>query len=231
MKGIYFSRVTARGEGKEDSFVEFKPGLNIVRGRSNTGKTAILRCIDFALGKEKGLPIDESFGYSQVELVVQANAGTIGITRNFHRNQVEVVTDIPNKTSGKYNLTHSQSKKNNLPVLSDLLLSAMGIPAPCQVIKNIDFMKAPLTLRTFLHMMFFVNNDIGKVESVLEPTESTQKTIFLSSLLYLMNGFNFAEHEEQTKKEIRIAQRTAIMNYVKKKIGNTAEKKKNLPNK
>ena len=228
MKGIFFRRVTARGEGQQDSFVDFNPGLNIIRGRSNTGKTAIIRCIDFALGKTGGLPIDESFGYNQVELTVQTPLGTVGITRDFHRDQVTVATDIPNKANGKYNLTHSQSKKNNLPVLSDLLLGAIGIPTPCSIIKNIDFKKEPLTLRTFLHMMLFINNDIGKVESVLEPSDSTRKTIFFSSLLYLMNGSNFADQEEQTKKEIRIAQRNAIMKYVNAQIGNAAEKRKKL---
>ena len=230
MAGIYFSRVTARGEGKRDSFVDFKPGLNIIHGRSNTGKTAILRCIDFALGKEKVLPIDESFGYNQVELIIQTENGTIGITRHFHRDQVNVVTDIKGKASGKYNLKHSQTQKNGLPVLSDLLLEAMGIPAPCMIIKNIDFVKAPLTLRTFLHMIFFINIDIGKEESVLEPIKETQKTIFLSSLLYLMNGSNFAEQEEQTKKEIRIAQRNAVANYVSNQISNASTKKKELDN-
>lgn len=228
MAGIYFNRVTVRGKGKRDSFVDFKPGLNIIHGRSNTGKTAILRCIDFALGKEKILPIDESFGYDEVELIVQTDSGTISITRHFHHDQVYVATDIKGKKNGKYNLKHSQSKRNGLPVLSDLLLEAMGIPAPCTIVKNIDFAKTPLTLRTFLHMMFFINSDIGNVKSVLEPSDSTQKTIFLSSLLYLMNGYNFAEQEEQTKKEIRIAKRNAIVEYVNTQISNTSAKKKQL---
>ena len=227
MAGIYFSRVTASGKGKRDSFVNFTPGLNIICGRSNTGKTAVARCIDFALGKTGDLPIDESFGYDQVELLVQTADGTIGITRNFHKDQVEVKTDIPDK-AGKYNLTYRQHKRNGLPVLSDLLLSAMGIPTPCQIIKNINFQRTPLTIRTFLHMLLFLNNDIGKVESVLEPTESTNKTVFFSSLLYLMTGSNFSEQDEQTKKEIRIAERNAILRYVNTQISNVAEKKKAL---
>ncbi|WP_302950127.1 AAA family ATPase [uncultured Selenomonas sp.] len=228
MAGIYFSRVTARGKGKRDSFVDFTPGLNIICGHSNTGKTAIARCIDFALGKIGDFPIDETFGYDQVELLVQAADGTISITRKFHKDQVDVITNIPGMISDKYNLKYSQSQRNGLPVLSDLLLSAMGIPVPCMVIKNIDFKRAPLTLRTFLHMLIFLNNDIGKVESVLEPKESIQKTVFLSSLLFLMTGSNFPEHDEQTKKEIRIAERNAILRYVNRQISNVAEKKKVL---
>lgn len=228
MAGIYFSRVTARGKGKRDSFVDFTPGLNIICGRSNTGKTAIARCIDFALGKMGEPPIDEPLGYDQVELLVQAAAGTIGITRNFGKNQVDVKTDIPGVYSGKYNLNHSQSKTTALPVLSDLLLNVMGIPTPCMVIKNIDFKRAPLTLRTFLHMLIFLNNDIGNVKSVLEPKESIQKTVFFSSLLFLMTGFNFPEQDEQTKKEIRIAEQNAVTRYVNRQISNVAEKKKVL---
>ena len=228
MAGIYFSRVTARGKGKRDSFVDFTPGLNIICGRSNTGKTAVARCIDFALGKMGEPPIDEPLGYDQVELLVQAAEGTISITRKFHKDQVDVKTDIPGMTSDKYNLKYSQSQRNGLPVLSDLLLNAMGIPVPCMVIKNIDFKRAPLTLRTILHMLLFLNNDIGKVESVLEPKESIQKTVFLSSLLFLMTGSNFPEHDEQTKKEIRITERNAILRYVNRQISNISEKKKVL---
>lgn len=228
MAGIYFSRVTARGKGKRDSFVDFTPRLNIICGRSNTGKTAVARCIDFALGKMGEPPIDEAFGYDQVELLVQAAAGTIGITRNFDKNQVDVMTDIPGVYSGKYNLMHSQSKTTGLPVLSDLLLNVMGISTPCMVIKNIDFKRAPLTLRTFLHMLLFLNNDIGNVKSMLEPSESTKKTVFFSSLLFLMTGSNFPEQDEQTKKEIRIAERNAVTRYVNRQISNVAEKKKAL---
>ena len=104
MAGIYFSRVTARGIGKRDSFVDFTPGLNIICGRSNTGKTAVARCIDFALGKMGDLPIDETFGYDEVELLVQAADGTISITRKFHKDQVDVITNIPGMMSDKYNL-------------------------------------------------------------------------------------------------------------------------------
>ena len=228
MAGIYFSRVTARGIGKRDSFVDFTPGLNIICGRSNTGKTAVARCIDFALGKMSDFPIDETFGYDEVELLVQAADGTIGITRNFGKNQVDVATNIPGMYSGKYNLTHSQSKTTGLPVLSDLFLKAMGISLPCKIIKNIDSKRTPLTLRTFLHMMIFLNNDIGNVESVLEPKESIQKTVFFSSLLFLMTGSDFPEYKEQPKKEIRIAERNAILRYVNTQISNISEKKKVL---
>ena len=41
MRNFYFESVTARGTGKQESTITFTPGLNIIQGRSNTGKTAI----------------------------------------------------------------------------------------------------------------------------------------------------------------------------------------------
>ena len=77
-------------------------------------------------------------------------------------------------------------------------------------------------------MLIFLNNDIGNVKSVLEPKESIQKTVFFSSLLYLMNGSNFPKQDEQTKKEIRIAEQEAVTKYVNRQISNVTEKKKAL---
>ena len=46
MGEFYITKVTARGSGKKDSSVDLRPGLNIIQGRSNTGKTCIIKCID-----------------------------------------------------------------------------------------------------------------------------------------------------------------------------------------
>ena len=58
MDKFYIQKIVARGSGKTDSSVSFEPGLNIIQGRSNTGKTCIVRGIDFAFGGKK-LPFDE----------------------------------------------------------------------------------------------------------------------------------------------------------------------------
>ena len=61
MGEFYITKVTAKGSGKQDSSVYLRPGLNIIQGRSNTGKTCIIKCIDFCFGS-KTKPFDDSFG-------------------------------------------------------------------------------------------------------------------------------------------------------------------------
>lgn len=177
MSDFYIMRVTAKGNGKSDSIIDFHPGLNIIQGRSNTGKTCIIKCIDFCFGS-KAKPFDECLGYDTIELSIHTGKGDISITRTFGKNQVDVVTNVPGFENGKYDLNPT-NKKEPLPILSDLLLSSIGIEGEHFVIKNKNFEKKRLTWRTFLHVLLFHVNDIAKESSIIEPEQATEKTALL----------------------------------------------------
>lgn len=230
MGDFYITKVAAKGSGKTDSFIDLQPGLNIIQGRSNTGKTCIIKCIDFCLGS-KTKPFGESFGYTTIELHLHTAKGNIQITRNFGKNQVEVVTDVPGYDSGTYDLQYNKKKKEPLPVLSDLLLSAIGIEGEHFIVKNKYFEKNRLTWRTIQHLLLFSVADISKETSVIEPQQAVEKTAFLSALLFLLTGKDFSEEEAKTRKEIRIARKRAVEEYVNKKISSVADKKKELEEK
>jgi len=60
------------GSGKAPASVRFVAGANVISGTSDTGKSYILRCIDYVLGAEElKKKIDEAVGYefAQVEFV------------------------------------------------------------------------------------------------------------------------------------------------------------------
>lgn len=226
MSEFYIKKVTAKGSRKADSSIDLQPGLNIIKGRSNTGKTVIIKCIDFCFGsKEK--PFDESFGYTTIEISIHTPKGDINISRELGKNQVEVATNVPSLSSGTYDLKPSK-KKVPLPVLSDLLLASIGIEGEHQIVKNKDFGKRRLTWRTFSNILLFHVSDIAKTGSIIEPEQGTEKTAMLSALLFLLSGKDFAEEDAQTKKEIRVARKHAVEEYVNKKIQLAAEKKKEL---
>ncbi|MDN0043803.1 AAA family ATPase [Mediterraneibacter glycyrrhizinilyticus] len=226
MGEFYITKVTAKGSGKQDSSVDLRPGLNIIQGRSNTGKTCIIKCIDFCFGS-KTKPFDDSFGYDTIDLSIHTGKGNITISRVLGKNQVEVTTDVPGFDSGTYDLRPSK-KKEPLPILSDLLLSSIGIEGEHHIVSNKDFNKRRLTWRTFLHILLFHVSEIAKETSVIEPEQGTEKTPFLSSLLFLLSGRDFAESDAKTKKEIRVARKRAVEEYVNKKIQSAADKKKDL---
>lgn len=74
MAGYIFKELRLTGENKKDAIVQFKHGLNIISGPSNTGKTFIFDCLDFMLGssdKLKGIP--EIKGYSSIFLEIEAD--------------------------------------------------------------------------------------------------------------------------------------------------------------
>lgn len=227
MSEFYITKVLAKGSGKTDSFVELQPGLNLIQGRSNTGKTCIIKCIDFCFGG-KNKPFDDSLGYTTIELSLHTPKGNIQITRSFGKNKVEVVTNVPGYDNCTYDLKFNPKKKEPAPLLGDLLLASIGIEDGQYIYKNKYFDTQKMSWRTILPLLLFSVTDIVKETSVIEPTQGTEKTAFLSSLLLLLNGKEFAEVDSKTKKEIRVARKKAIEEYVNKKISDVSEKKKTL---
>lgn len=227
MSKFYITKVLAKGSGKTDSFVELQPGLNLIQGRSNTGKTCIIKCIDFCFGG-KNKPFDDSLGYTTIELSLHTPKGNIQITRSFGKNKVEVVTNVPGYDSCTYDLKFNPQKKEPAPLLGDLLLASVGIEDEQYIYKNKYFDTQKMSWRTILPLLLFSVTDIVKETSVIEPTQGTEKTAFLSSLLLLIYGKEFANIDPKTKKEIRVARKKAVEEYVNKKIVAISEKKKAL---
>ena len=227
MSDFYISKVLARGSGKTDSFVELQPGLNLIQGRSNTGKTCIIKCIDFCFGG-KNKPFDDSLGYTTIELSLHTPKGNIQITRSFGKNKVDVVTNVPGYDSCTYDLKFTPKKKEPAPLLGDLLLASIGIEDGQYIYKNKQFDTQKMSWRTILPLLLFSVTDIVKETSVIEPTQGTEKTVFLSALLLLIYGKEFANIDPKTKKEIRVAKKKAVEEYVNQKIVTISEKKKVL---
>ena len=50
MAGFYIKSIIARSNSKEDAVIDFTSGLNIIQGRSDTGKSCVLKCMEFAFG-------------------------------------------------------------------------------------------------------------------------------------------------------------------------------------
>lgn len=61
---FFIEKIVASGAGKKESTIVFKPGANIIYGPSNTGKTYIVKCIDFLFGSDAD-PFDSSSGYDR----------------------------------------------------------------------------------------------------------------------------------------------------------------------
>ena len=47
---LKLTKLILAGENKKDAIINFKGGLNVIAGASDTGKSFAFECIDFALG-------------------------------------------------------------------------------------------------------------------------------------------------------------------------------------
>ncbi|NOT97242.1 MAG: hypothetical protein HOP00_13180 [Nitrospira sp.] len=73
--GFAIRRLALLGQGKAPAEVTFARGLNVVAGPSDTGKSFIAHCLDYALGSGDPLKeIPQADGYSSVILEIEANS-------------------------------------------------------------------------------------------------------------------------------------------------------------
>lgn len=66
MENFMIERLRVSGSGKVDGVINFNDGLNIIRGRSNTGKTWILKCIYYLFSSDTR-PYSPLTGYTDIE--------------------------------------------------------------------------------------------------------------------------------------------------------------------
>ena len=225
MAKFYIERIVAHGDQRSDAVVSFGEGLNIIQGYSDTGKTCVIKCIDFIFGSSE-IPFDESTGYNKVTMTINTDKGQIDLSRIIGKNQVYVVSCNEDIESGTYDLTYKKNQKK--PVLNSVWLKLLGIDGEPMIAKNSDFERKHLTWRTILQMLLIPEDDIARSASIVVPEQHTEKTLFLSALLYLVTGRDFAENDAQTKKEIRVARRKAVEEYVNKQLSGVADRRKSI---
>ncbi len=77
MAGYIYKELRLTGINKKDAFILFSPGMNVISGPSNTGKTFIFDCIDYMSGSSIKLRnIPQLKGYSNIFLEIESNNKT-----------------------------------------------------------------------------------------------------------------------------------------------------------
>lgn len=222
---FYIERLIVSGQGKKDSIVEFDKGVNIIYGPSNTGKTYIIKCIDFIFGSVKE-PIDSSTGYEYITLVLKTDVGSITMSRKLGENKIHVSSTDPKISSGKYN---SKASGNNYDkTVNSVWLSLIGINNKHYIISNENYKKQILSWRTFSHMFMLSEAKIISEESAILSGYDTSNTATLSSLIFLLTGQDFSETDVKESKEIKEAKKNAVKVYINKELFRLSERNQEL---
>lgn len=113
--GFQLRRLTLVGRGVPNAEVQFREGLNVVSGPSDTGKTFIVQCIDYMLGG-KNVPesIPEAAPYETVRLALDVldDGDEIVLERSIHGGDFRLVShgQVDQHLSAK----HSSNDKNSV---------------------------------------------------------------------------------------------------------------------
>ena len=222
---FYIEKIIVTGSGKTDSIIELSNGVNIIYGPSNTGKTYIVKCIDYMFGSERE-PIDISTGYQYIKIIVRTQCGTITMSRKIGENKIEVSSNDNNVPSGKY--ATKASRTNYDKTINSVWLSLIGINDLHLVISNENYKKQILSWRTFSHMFMLTETKIISEYLAILSGRDTSNTAVIASLIFLLSGQDFAETETKDTKEIKEAKKNAVKAYINKELFRLSERNQEL---
>ena len=237
MDDIYFKKVIARGPGKKESSVEFKRGLNIICGPSNTGKTLIFKIFKQVFGSDnkkyannddEPFIIENDTGYTDFSLVISKNGDDVILTRKVDSEIINVDSHSKFVESGDYSYTSKKGYK----LINDVLLQIFGVD-PFKLPKNKDGTATYFSLK-FLDYLFFADEgriDEGKQILLAKSNKYNTTTQSMANLLYLiydMDFTRFLKNEDLDKVKLR---RGAVRKYISTKLESNENEIKRLKSK
>ncbi len=211
---MYFIRkilITSKGKDNEEiiSTLDLAPGLNIIYGPSNTGKTLILDCVDFMLGGEARRLYKAELQIVSVKMVLDVNGAELSMYRVLEenkKNDIIVVSNAPGFENGTYTVLSKTKEKDTI---SSLWLRLMGINQEVKIIKQIeDSIEQTLTVRTFYHFFVIDETRISGENSILKSgSQKFTKNIpvpTITSLIYLSKELNYISPDDTKKTPSKI---------------------------
>ncbi|AZA89848.1 Uncharacterised protein [Chryseobacterium nakagawai] len=188
MAGYIFKELRLTGENKKDAVVQFKLGLNVISGPSNTGKTFIFDCLDFMLGssdKLKGIP--ELKGYSNIFLEIEADDQVYTIeTEIKNNNTYKVYRSKINKLSSEPEILKRNLDSNSKDNLNSFFLSLNNIENK-KIRKNVKGDTINLSYRNVIKLALI---DEERIITKASPIVShyTRETEESNTLRFFLTG-------------------------------------------
>lgn len=186
-------RLRVSGVGVDDAEVEFGPKLTLITGRSDTGKTHIVECLDFALG-DGGLPkeIPERDGYDEIALEMQHDGSVYVISRRMSTpDTVRIFTGALDDWDGRAGETFAASigqAPRSSETLSGWLLQKSGFDVDAPIISNKKGKHQRLSFRTFAPMAIVDEESIITSKSPILSPQRTEHTANRSIFGIVLTG-------------------------------------------
>jgi hypothetical protein len=183
--GFALRRLALIGLGKEPAEVTFARGLSVIAGPSDTGKSFIAQCLDYALGSgDPPKEIPEAEGYSSVVLEIEANSDqrVYSLERSLRGGEVLCKTDgQPDRVLA------AKHQGGNEDTVSQFLLDLSGLGTK-KVRTNEQGKTRPLSFRDIARLLIIDEETVIKEDSPVLSGQFTSKTVESGVFRLLLTG-------------------------------------------
>lgn len=211
MQTFMIKKLRVSGAGKIDGVVEFTDGLNIIQGRSNTGKTWILRCINYLFGNDKR-PYTPATGYTDIEGVfLTERFGEITLSRKLDEAVVSVTSSNEEIEDGGYATDY---RKTSPYYLNDLWMRILGLDETIEVPKSAHYARERMSWRNVAGVFLVDEDEISKSASIVIKDNNYEETPLLASLFFMLTGDYKKGVPEILNPKQATARRQGILEYI-----------------
>jgi ElaB/YqjD/DUF883 family membrane-anchored ribosome-binding protein len=183
--GFVLRRLALVGPGKAAAEVTFTRGLNVIAGPSDTGKSFIAQCLDYALGSgDPPKEIPEAEGYSSVVLEIEANNDQRVYTLERSLRGGEVLCKTDGQPDRVLAAKHQGGKKDTV---SQFLLDLSGLGTK-KVRTNEQGKTRPLSFRDITRLVIIDEETVIKEDSPVLGGQGIHKTVESGVFRLLLTG-------------------------------------------
>ena len=222
MSGYYISEIAASGRGVRTSAIQFRQGVNIVYGPSNTGKSMIVKIIDYMFGGD-GCPANPNkTGYSDFRMRLRDDCGhEVSVARSVEcdddgneraASKIIVSSNSDVIPSGNYSVKSSGKKSERIDFKS-LLLRLIGIEDEVRIVSSQAGKSAALSWRVFFHQFCLKEDYIFTERTIIDNPGYSSITLNLNTLAYLAYEGGLEELQVEDKKMV-LAKSEAVRSYI-----------------
>ncbi|CAM3873754.1 hypothetical protein [Bordetella tumulicola] len=193
-KPISLNRLFFIGPALPVASLNLFPGLNIVYGGSNAGKSFTLKALDFMLGADSLKMPKQGQNYTHLYLWVtlsdgskntlsrSASGGDISL---FEGHVEENLNGVSRETLASNQKTKTKKKKRSV---SDYFFENMGMPLGAQILRNETGDKVTLSLRLLSRYLLVGEESMVTEGSPLKSLDQRLSTEDKSIFRFLLNG-------------------------------------------
>lgn len=230
--GLRLRRLAFFGPSKPSAFVTFGPGLNVLYGASDTGKSFIVEAIDFMMGGKPPLrEIPERVGYDRVLLALETMQGeAYTIVRSIDGGAFllyEGLLDEPPGDDVQPRVLAEQHSEKNDTNLSTFLLGHCGLDGK-RVRRNARGETNSLSFRNIARLMIVTETEITQQRSPLSDGNVVADTSNLSTFKLLLTGVDDSALVTSAQREPEELSRDAQLQLLDQLLGDYRDRLKEL---